>query len=97
MLAKSARILKKGVNIWPQESMTVCFQFHSVDAGVLLTETPRSRQLFELISAGSAVWAQSAPLSAACEIASKLAVSRETLVKLLWKLSSPPNIGLLKT
>jgi hypothetical protein len=53
--------------------------------------------LFELISAGSAVWAHSPPLSAACEIASKLAVSRETLVKLLWKLSSPPSIGLLKT
>src|SRR5262249_13921796 len=97
MSATSARTLKKGVNIWPQESMTVAFQFHSVEARAEVSGTPRTPQLLRLMTAGSAVWAHRAPFTAACEIASKLAASRERLIRLLRKLSSPPKIGLLNT
>src|SRR3954454_4123243 len=96
--ATSARTEKKGVNTWPHWSMTVRFQFQSDESRVEVTGTPRSRQLFAFLTAGSAlVRAHRPPLTAVCEIASKLAVSRDTLVRLLWKLNSPPNIGFLKT
>src|SRR5262245_4028283 len=98
MSAKSPRTVKNGVNIWPHWSMTVRFQVHSVEARVYSPGTPGRRRLLALIRAGSAVvGVHKLLVRANCEIGSKLTASRERLITLLWKLRSPPKIGLLKT